>query len=429
MLGIITVASLKKDYQDYLQAQNSKINPYAPNDFWEVDAGASALQTLDLYMNLELVRNSIYPQNAAGDQVDEWIYSKDIAARGGLTYGTIQAKVINSGDGIIPEGDIFTDTPTINPAPLSFTNNQFQSLLTQQVSAQDIITLYTLNPGINILEPIGNRLSNLDGSKIIQVLSSTSGQQQESDQQAIQRILQVQRAPKAGARQTDYQDYAYKASSDVTNVITIPGFYIVNNVSLLGVFVMTGSNITEYQLNQGLLPSTSFIQYNRQAPPATITKVNNYIEDLKLVGLDVNIGTVNTKIVFNNSSSLNIQVALPTGYSLSTVITIISQDQNSNPITLNLTVENLVKREARRAICNQIGGTKINENLYLTMNSIENIINDNLSIDEGVIAKILTNVKITNTDIPGGIPAGNNIAYIFDISGYDAINVTEQTSY
>lgn len=429
MIGIVTVASLMKDYQDYLQAQNSKINPYAPNDFWEVDAGASALQMLDLYMNLQLVRNSIYPQNSAGDQVDEWIFSSGLPARGGLTYGTIQAVVLYAGDGIINDGDIFTDLASLNPPPLSYTNNQYQAFIGQNISINSIVTLYALNPGSNTIEPIGNKLSNTDGTKVIQVQLSTNGQQQESDQQAIERVLQVKRQPRAGARESDYVNYARQASDQVTDVITIPGFYVVNNVSLLGVFILVGTNITDYQLNQGLLPSTTFIQYSRQASQSLIDQVNIDIENLKLVALNISVGTVTTKIVYNSSNPLEIKVALPVGYDLNTMITVISQDQNFNPIPIKISVRDLVKREARRALCNQQGGTEIGNNLYITMDSIISALNDNLSVEEGSIAQILVNIKIDGQDIQGGTQSGNNIAYVFDISDYNAIEVTQQTGF
>jgi hypothetical protein len=411
-----TITSLQQSYLSYLQAQNSAINAYAPNTYWDIISGAEASSFLDLYYNLQIVTNSIYPQNAVGNQVDLWLYRLGLPARGGMTFGTIVAVVSSSTPVTIPINTVFTD---------SVTSNSYQTLQAFTVAnGSSPITLYATVAGNNYIEPAGNSLTG--GIYTIEVVSSTNGQLAESDQSCINRILIATQAPIAGARQTDYFVYAQQASSQVTWVIPIPSFVTTNGVGILGVFPLVGTLITEYQLNQGLLPATTFIGYSRQADTSVLTAVTNYIQSLKLVGLSVIVGNCLTYLATTSMSTLTVTVSLVSGYSLSTVLNVESQDINNNPITVQLTISQLVQREVRRAICNQnYGATLIGSQNTITLDSIIYELNIQLSAVNGQIAQVLTNIALSGSDI--AVPNYNNssvqVDYVYDITAYSNIIV------
>lgn len=418
-----TIEQLQKDYLGYLQSLNPNINTTAPNTYWSIQGGAMASLFLDLYYSLQLIENSIYVQNSVGNQVDLWLYNRGLPARGGLTYGTIEAVVTSTVPVTIPINTIFTD---------STSGNQYQNL--QAITATDHVTsftFYAINPGNNYIEPVNANLSA--SSVVIQVISSTNGELEETDQACITRILQAIRAPIAGARTTDYAVYNLETNATltvpvITDSIIRPSFLTINGVGILGVFTLVGTNITEYQLNQGLLPTTTFVGYSRQAGSGTITAVNNNIQAQRLVGLPVIVGTSITELITTSMDTLPITVSLVNGYSLSTIVVVNSQDQFNNPITVSLTVEQLIQREARRAICNQpYGGTDIAGQNYVTVNSIADELNVQLSSTNGQLAQLLTNITIGISDI--SVPNLNfdtaNVYYTYDITAYSNIVVSQ----
>ncbi len=419
---IITIDSLKEKFKAYLQAQNPKINAFAPDTIWALLAGAYAQILLDQYGNLLILDNSIYVQNAVGDQVDLWLYRQGLPARGGQTYATISAVVTSSTPVTIPINTVFSD---IN------TGNAYQTL--EEVTIPDgttEFTLYAVNPGSNYLEPIDAVLT--DGTVNIEVKSSVNGQEEESDQSCKNRVLTSLRAPISGARQTDYQVYALDYNTTlsapvVTDSVVIPGFLLINNVDILGLFAVGGTAITNYQLDQGLLPATTFEPFNRSLSPSNVTGLNLYIQSLRLVGLNIHVGTINTEVVETNASPMEVTVSLITGYNLDTKITIESQDVNNDPTPISLTVRDLIKRELRRAICGQaFGGTVINGNNYITIDSLLYVVNLQLSSVNGALARLLTNIQIAGGDIsvPDSAAHLQNLYYIYDIESYSAIDIT-----
>lgn len=416
-----TISQLQNDYKSYLQSQNSAINAFAPNSYWDIQAGAMGLILLDLYQNLGLLENSIYVQNSFGNQCDLWLYSRGLTARGGETYGTLQCTVTSTVPVVIGKNTIFT----------SPTGSQYQTLQAEAVTDHVTpISLYAVNPGNNYIESTGTTLTA--ETITTSVVSSTNGQVLESDQSCINRALMSVRVPRAGSRTTDYYEFALQSNQTlpiplVTDALVEQDFIVISGVSILGVFPLVGTLITEYQLNQGLLPATTFVGYSRQAPTYVVNNANIYIQSQRLVGLTVIVGKCITELVTTPSSTLNIQVSLVAGYTLSTLVTINSQDNNDNPITITLTVEQLIQREARRAINNQpFGGTPIAGTNYITIDSILYALNLQLSALNGQLALLLTNIIISNTDIvvrPLNYSA-TDVYFTYDISAYSDVVVT-----
>ncbi len=417
-----SLEQLQAQYLGYLQALNPAINASAPNTYWAIQGGAMASTFLDLYFTLQLLENSIYVQNSVGDQVDLWLYNRGLPARGGLTYGTIETVLTSSVPATVPVNTIFTDATT---------GNQYQNLQTLTVTDHVTpFTLYSLTAGNNFIEPVNANLTA--GTFVAQVLSSTNGQLEETDQSCITRILQAIRAPISGARTTDYAVYNLETNATltvpvITDSIIIPSFVSINGVGILGVFTLVGTQITEYQLNQGLLPTTTFVHFSRAAGSGTITAVTNNIQAQRLVALPVIVGTSITHDAVTVSATLPIAVSLVSGYSLSTVITVESQDSDGNPITVQLTVEQLIQRELRRAICNQpYGATVINGLNYITIDSLIYALNIQLSAVNGQLAQLLTNITISIPDIsvPNYSTNTVDVFYTYDISAYTYIVVS-----
>ena len=420
-----TQPQLKYNFQAYLQGENSDIDAFATNGSWDILAGAQSLTFLDLYANLQLVANSQYPQYSAGAQVDWGLYARGLPGRGTNTYAIIICIYNGTTPTAIPFGTTFTSSETgaifVALSDINITSGSTQ------------FALYSNTPGSGYLESVGNTLTG-NNDQTVGVISSTDGQNKESDQSCIGRILAYDRTPTAGSRETDYQNYALQYNQTLTNpVITdsipIINFTTINNVSVFGLFAVGGnSQISEYQLNQGLLSGTNYIGYSRQIDSNTVTGLNNYIQSLRLVGLGIIVGTSVTQTVTSPTSQLNLTVSLVTGYQLSTLITVNSQDQLNNPITVQLTVQQLIQREVRRAICNQpYGGTVINDKNYITMNSIRFAVNSQLSATSGSIAQLVTNLTITNNDIVVPTAGSNttNINYTYDIDSYQDVLVSQ----
>lgn len=460
-----TLDGLKNNYANYLQKANPDISPRAPNSYWDIQGGAMAAMFLDWYGKLQLLENSIYPQNSVGDQVDLWLYNRGLVERGGQTYSTINCLLTSGTLPInIPAGTIFTDSQTLNTNP---TGQQYQALTDITVTDHTAqFTLYAIQPGLNYLEPIGNKLTATipEGGAEYQVKtqSCANGQIRETDQSCIARVLMSIRVPKAGARTTDYFEFCLEAnellpSPIITDAIIIPGFQVLNSVLTFAVFPLVGTKITEYQLNQGLLLGTNFIGYSRTPAPDVRAAVEDYIQSQRLVGLPVTAlpnytylvagGDNNAAIphIFNNANpplqnnpDLEIKVSLVSNsnvngspYSLTTPININSQDQDGNPIVITLQIGQLIAREVRRAICNQLFGASPQSApttppyRIIPASSIITALNYQLGANAGQLAKVLTNIQLPNGDlaVPTYTQAVRSLYYTYDINSYANISV------
>ena len=434
-LSTVTINRLKTDYQNYLQAQatNSNsltINAFAPNSFWDIDSGAMGAILLDLYMNLNLLNNSIYPQFSSGEIVDQWLYSLGLPSRRNPTYAVATCTLFSpTSPVLIPINTIFTDATT---------NNQFQTLAAINVTTNNNqqVSLYALQIGGGILENIGTTLtatiSSVDVTLTV-VLFSTGNSNSESDQSCITRILAARASPQAGSRQIDYFNYAFQSDNTITWVITIPSFNTINGVTFLGIFPLTGSLYTDYELNQGLLGSSAFLFYTRPASSALLQNVDNNISYQHLIGTQPKVYPNNTYII----PSFEVRVALTGGQRLDNEVsinTILSIDSNGVPVygLATFTILQLVQREVRRVLVNQpYGATLIGvTNRYITADNIITGVMSQLGVNSGQIAQILINIQVNNGDI--AVPKANDfvdqIKFTYDVSAYASIDVQSQTS-
>lgn len=418
----VTLSQLITSFKNKLNAQDSAINADAPNGSWDILSGAVGAEFLDLYFNLELVRNSIYPQFAVGQQIDQILYSRGLPARLQNTFGTVNCECTSTLPVTIPENTVFTANDTGN----QYINLLTTTLDTSNLPASKQITLYAVKAGSSIFEETGAVLTF--DTITLGALSSSPGLNRETDEECIIRILQSIRAPQGNVRVTDYQIFMLLANSllvnpTITNSIIIPEFQDINDVFVLGASPLVGTSITEFQLNSGLLPATSFSPYSRLAGSTVLSAADQYIQSQRLVGLTVLVIPTTTFFV----GTVTLQVSLATGYDLTTIVEVASQSQSGAPITIELTVEQVIQKEVRRAICDQpFGGTIIAGTPYITLDSIAYAVNSNLSVLNGSLIKILTNLIIAGTDIV--VPAygdfGDHLEFVYDVNAYTDIVVT-----
>lgn len=410
----ITISKLKQNFQDYLQSKSANINPYAVNSMWDIWANAEASFQLDLYMNLYNVEKSIYTQNLVGDQIDQKLFSLGLPERIAPTYTVVYGTIANiSYPYTIVAGTVFIAT----------NKNTYVTLYDITLNAiGDIVTVYaqTAGPLFNIEVNSVLTYNNINLTVTKCILGSNS----ESDQNAINRILLNQRSPSAGARESDYYNYCLEANAQVTDVIIVPNWFKINSVGILGVVPLVGNTITDYQLDLGLL-SGDYQMYSREASTGILTQITNYIDSVRLIGANPDVVPNKTFLITNYT--INIQVALDTGYNLNSIINVNTTDINNNIITANYTITQLIQKEVRRIICNQpYGATKIsNTNWIIPLDNIYTGLNNQLSTDAGAIAKILKYIAITGNDIPVPNNSVSNtyISQTYDIN-YNKINVS-----
>lgn len=435
---------LANTWKGYLQSLRSDVNPYNPNTAFDIWANAEGMQFLDLYANLENVRQSCFVQNYVGDQCDIGLYEKGLPARGGETYG--YCLVNFNFTGIVATNTIFQ----------SKEGQQYQTLQDIEIAVGQNYTLYAVNSGNSTyVPPSTNPLDFLvninDKTQTCEVLSSNIGQLAESDQSCNLRILLANRTSNAPGNISWYVNACLLANSElpiplITQGLAIPNYIQYNNIYRLGVFPLVGSSITEFILNQGLLPDTIFMPYDRKADVNVKNAVNSYVQNGSLVTSAPIVGVCNTWYVNSASISTNvsaytqytIKVSLSNGIGLNTIISIPSQDNNSQPITILLNVSDLIKRSFRYAVCNYVyplineGNTVLNSNgeSIIPVSTLLSIIDEQLG-NNGNIAQFLLNVELFDNNgitineikIPSAFLSVDNVYFVYDIKDYTYLTV------
>lgn len=433
---------LANTWKGYLQSLRSDINPYNPNEMFDIWANAEGMQFLDLYANLENVRQSCFVQNYVGDQCDIGLYEKGLPARGGETYGYC-AVAFNF------VGDLATNTIF-----QSEKGQQYQTLQNIEITigANNYYILYAVNSGNSTYVSKDEVLYNInDKTQTCVVLSSTIGQLAESDQSCNLRILLANRTNNAPGNISWYVSACLLANSElplplITQGFVVPNYIIYNSIRRLGVFPLVGTSISEDQLNRGLLPDTLFVPYDRMATPEVKNAVNSYVQNGALIISSPIVGVCKTWIVNSTSVALGVdtynqyilKVSLSNGIGLNTIISVPSQDANSQPIIINLSVVNLIKRSFRYAVCNYTypleneGKTIVNAtgDSIIPVSTLLSVIDEQLG-GNGSIAQFLLNIElfdnsgitINEIKIPSTNLSVDDVYFVYDIKNYTYLTV------
>lgn len=361
-------SDVAQDYRNYITAQNTAINPnIASSDFYlksvalagiatgaVADTASYFIQMFPQYLtgtftNIGLSQRSLPPMQAA-------TYAQAVLGTVNAPAATFTVQVgmqLNSSVGAIYE----ILTTSIIDITNSASYNNIGAICTQigagnQIPVDSVLTF--ANPPID---------SNNNPVATLTVQSSVDGSNAEANNGAVSRILAGTQIPKSGSRTTDYYYYIlggnnYVAGNLITDAITIPNNQFQSANYNFGLFGVGGSQITDYILNQGLLANTTYLPFSRTLTNAAITAIGQSVATQQLINTNPYINTVSTQNLPTEQSSVvtpffQIGVVLATGYNLTTLIQLNSTDQNNNPIVISLTVEQLIQREVRRAICQQ----------------------------------------------------------------------------
>lgn len=189
------------------------------------------------------------------------------------------------------------------------------------------------------------------------VTSSVDGTNEETLANATERLIEIQQTPLAGTRKTDFKYLAIDPANNVTDAVVL----INNQLDYttppkpynVGVFDVSGTPITDEILNLGLSTGTSAVVFSRTSSPASIVNTQEKIDNEDIVGVFAVVSTLSTQELtplVGDNAFFQITVTLQTGFSLSSQIILNGQQ---------FTLEQLIKREARRAVCSQPYGASL----------------------------------------------------------------------
>jgi hypothetical protein len=437
-----TISDLSNQWKGYAQANNSAINPYSFNTAWDILANSFAMQLLDLYANLENVKQNNFVQNYVGDQCDIGLYERGLPARGGQTYGTCVVQFN------------FLGNITVDTIFQSAKGEQYQVIQDLVITDMNVkYTLYAVNSGNSTYVSPNEYLTNINNQeqKCI-VYNCVIGQLAESDQSCNMRILLANWSTNAPGTQSFYVSCCLEANSQfqipvITQAVVVLDFITYNNISRLGIFALNGGLIMPYQLDLGLLQGTNFQQYSREIPINNITIINNYIQNKRFEGSNPLVGNCITWIVNQDQVKIeNVAVYVPftlkvnliSGFGFDTKIDIPSQKNDNTFITITLTIAQLIKRSFRNAICNYTYSLD-NSGQTITNNQGKSIIPVSILLSamleqigiNGTLAQVLINIELYVNNaicneilIPDARFSVDNVYFVYDINSYDNLIVT-----
>lgn len=471
---------LAQAYRDYVTSQNTAVNPnIEDSDFYLKSIGLAGLISGaigDAAINFI----NIFPQYLNGSYINLGLAARDLPMQQAATYaqanlGTVTAPAATF---TVQAGMQLTN---------SVTNVVYEILNTMTINISDPAS-YNNIPAICTVAGAGNQLApstvltfsnpplDVDSNPVetLTVQNSTDGVNAETDNEAVTRIVNGTQIPKSGSRITDYYYYILDGNLYlpdnaivITNAITIPNNQFNSANFDFGLFGVGGSAITDYTLNQGILYGISpgtYTPFDRSISDDAITAIQQSVTAQQLININPYINSITTQNLPTTESMVvtpyfQITVTLYPGLTLGTVLQINSSDQNGNPIVISMTVENLIKREVRRAICQQpFGATQTLDESgaivtsQILLSSIEQQLDSALGTGQyqGTYATILIDRQVfiwqsgtgggavygyTNIPVDIGIPnpppspmIDYPLAWIYDIAddpsiGYDNILV------
>lgn len=470
-----SIDTLAQSYRNYITATNADVNPNIVNsDFWLKSIALAGI-TGGALSDAAVEFINIFPQYLTGSYINVGLSQRGLPAQYAATYATailgtvtvpispftVQSgmQLTNSYNNAIYE--ILT-TATINISdPASYNNIGAICTVVGTGNQLPVSTVLTFtNPP---LDNNGNPVTTLT------VQSSTDGANQESDTDADTRVVKAAQIPKSGSRVTDYYYFAldgnqYLGSQIITDCQTLPNNQFQSLNYNFGVFGIGGTAITDYILNQGILYGVSpgtYTPFTRTLPNSAITAISQSISVQQQIEAEPYVNTVSTQNLPTEQMSvvtpyIQISVTLYPGLTLSSVLQINSTNQYGEPIIISITASNLIKREARRAICQQnFGATQTFDgngaivSSKILLSSIEQQLDYSLGTIQyqGAYATILadrqifiydpaiSNYNYINIPLDIGIPAPPSnpvinypLEWIYDIAddpviGYDNIIV------
>lgn len=441
-----SIAELQQVYLTSAQAEVQNIDISDYSDFQAKSFGTAGLGAA-LSLDAERLFAEAFPQYATSLGVNTQLAAAGVQTQlpSSPSYLTIAGNNLQVGVTYnIPLNTFITATnkqvyqvipsnSTDTQISISTTNNVFYA-----VSSLNGLNTNQSNGAVLTFTPpiVGN-----DGTSTLNectVTSSVSGTDQESLSDATARLVEVKQTPLDNTRATDYKDQVIRLNNgSVTDAVVLTNNQIkyTSTTFNCGVFLAGGTRITDLVLNKGLISGTDPEVFTRTVNETIISTTQQTLVAQYIVGSRPNTRTVTTQGLTTNTNPLlpyiKCEVVLQSGYSL------------SSPISLGgntFTIEQLIQREIRRAICQQPFGATLTTdiltgeilNSQILLSAIQTQLDESLgtSLSTGTLGAYLKNRVIyikdnTNNytqpasiEVILGIPtlSTGDLPWVYDIS-------------
>jgi hypothetical protein len=329
--------------------------------------------------------NNVYPQYANEQGIDILLSSAGVPGIYPATHAILQCTCT------VPSGKTFNvPLGTLLTAP----NGATYSVIGTEKNLTNIIInilfpifyVISLSTGKNTTQTNGTILTisppivSTDGDAIlstVNVTNNTDGADQETLAHATSRLIEIKQVPLCGTRRTDFYNLATKDNEDgITDAKVLINNQLVYTSTkwTVGIYLASRTPVDDYILNQGLLPDTTEVVYDRSVSPLAISNTQKKIDNEDIIGAFPMVNTLYTQGITTLTGTPNpffrIAVRLSQAYQLDTQVTLSDGA---------FSISQLIKREVRRAICEQPFGASLIVNpstgaftsSYLAISNIE----------------------------------------------------------
>lgn len=364
---IPTLDELKEKYISYvqysLQQSNVNFNAAESADYNAKGFGISGLLSRGYFDALKLFE-SILPQNAISTGINNQLSVAGVPP----TFPSAPAILTATVQDVLPNQNYVFQVGTLatggNGVVYKVLANSSNSDTIVVNADNTTLNLASTTNGVGTGANIGDTLQlqspilpndqtiNTGVDKLL-VTFSIDGVNQESLNSSVNRLVKVNQEPLDMVRMQDFEVLVTNPLDGVTNAKVINSNNWQPTATNFAVFTLSNEPVNNDFLNQGLLTNTTTKVYSRTSPASVISNAKTKIMNKNLVNVFPYVSTVKTQYLVPTQLAqplFKVNVALTSGYSLATKITLDTGE--------SLTLEQLIKRETRKAICSQpLGAT------------------------------------------------------------------------
>jgi hypothetical protein len=440
-----TIAQLQQIYLEAAQSRVQNIDISNLSDFQAKSFGCAGIGGA-LSLDATRLFDEAVPQYASSLGVNNKLSAQGLLPQYPASPSILTVSAVGLVAGytyILQVGTIFTASNGQNYSviPSSY-SSPTQVVITL---ASNIFYLSSIEDGSTTTQTNGTSLTaspaivSTDNSQSFSAAISSAcqnGTNEESLSSAAARLITVSQSPLCGTRSPDIQKECISPASGIRDTIVLTNRQLLYPGTLytVGGFLVSGDPVTDELLNKGLVTGTTAEVFNRTTSEVLITSTQEKLVADHIIGVRPNTRTVKTYGLTDATGTafFKVTVSLQNGYAL-----------NSN-ITLNgnvFTVEQLIQREVRRAICQQPFGATLESNILtgeyfsstFLISAIEQQLDSALgsSTTTGSLGAFLVDrtvdvlsddgvnyEHITSILLPLGIPTdpANDLEWIYDVT-------------
>ena len=370
-----TPTQIGDDYLTNLKTLKPEVDISRKDSDWWIRSRVVGGVISGLYADQQKIADDAFPQSARTEALEKHLILYFGSGFSPATQSAGEVAVTGTNGSVIPVATQFLYTPN---------GNIYQST--------EELTLVGTTGTIAVQSVASGQDQNLlDGAAL--VISSPpsginpnavamgeigGGSNQESNEEAAERILNRLQKPPAGGNENDYITWAKEADPSVVDVNILRYIFGLGTV---GVIFTAGTTDIDEAIDNG-------DPIVRIPTPALIQTVEDYIDALNPL----------TDCVFVQAPN---QVYLP----VTVKVRYVEGDDNTVPAGQTLTQKELVQREVRRAIYKTPpGGRRFSGQGYVLASEIEEVLDFGLSAapyTEGQYAQILSDRQVENLSASG----------------------------